>query len=239
MKIKAIAVAAATLAAISIQATQATQAHATSMTLRTNDASVVAAFGEAGQGWWNPDYTAFDNNTNYAAAGNFRDFFTFDLNDAALTGATITGATLRLQAFDTNGGTPIEFFDVTSDPYVVNYNDGFNAAVHADLGSGVSYGAFPIPAAPATTDILEFTLNANAIAALNAAIGNGFFMIGGAAATGTNFYSSGANGNQQLVLEYREGGGTTTVPEPSAIALFGIGLMGLGAAVRRRKNQAA
>jgi hypothetical protein len=219
--------------AASICASVAGNVRAAPLTLRTNDASVVAAFGEAGQGWWHSSFASTDSNTNYAAGGGYRSFLTFDLNNLALTGQTITAAKVRLQAFQTQGNTGISFFDVTSDPFAVNFNaPPLNLAIWNDLGSGTSYGTGLLPSAPGPNDILEFTLNVAAIGALNLGIGQGFFMIGINTGSNNNFWSSTANGNQQLVLDFVPS--EVPVPAPGALALLGLGLLGLGA-TRRRK----
>jgi hypothetical protein len=212
--------------------TAATSAsYASTITLRTNDATVVAAFGEAGQGWWNNTDPAVDTNTNYAAGVGFRDFLTFDLNNPLLTGQTIVGATLRLQAFGSQQTGTLRFFDVTSNPVAVNNNVGTNATIWSDLGSGTVYGSLTITTTPSSADILSIPLNAAAIAALNAGIGAGFFVFGGDYDSGFLFFGSFDNGNQQLVLE--------VIPIPAALPLFATGLGALGLLGWRRKRKQA
>jgi hypothetical protein len=73
------------------------------------------------------------------------------------------------------------------------------------------------------TDILDFQLNSAAIADLNNAIGNGLFSIGATKALSEIFSGSGADGNQQLVLEL-----SPSVPEPSTWAMMILGFAGIG-----------
>jgi hypothetical protein len=97
-------------------------ANADTVVLTTSDASVVAAFGKSGQGWWSLDTHNILSNTNYVTGTSFnvspgidfsyRSFFTFDLNDPALHGQTIISATIRLQAFQgvgLNDGNLVSF----------------------------------------------------------------------------------------------------------------------------------
>lgn len=208
------------------------QAEAATITLGTDDTSVVSAFGESGQGWWNSIVNATDSNQNYASSGSYRGFYTFDLSDPALTGETITSAVLRLQAFSSGGTGTLNIYDVTSDVAAVNNNVGTNAGIWNDLGSGTLYGSLAITATPLVTDILEITLNASAISALNAAIGNGFFAFGGTSDMTSLFYGSSSNGNQQLVLETA----SATVPLPASLPLIAIGLGAIGLLRRRKSN---
>jgi len=88
-------------------------AHADTVILSTNDASVVSELGKAGQGWWSLDTPNILTNTNYITGTSanvspgvdfsYRSFFTFDLSNPALQARTITGAELKLQAFTGTG----------------------------------------------------------------------------------------------------------------------------------------
>jgi hypothetical protein len=229
-----------------------TTAHANTVILSTNDASVVSQLGKAGQGWWSLDTPNILTNTNYFTGTSpdvspgidfsYRSFFTFDLSNPALQGQTITGAELKLQAFigtGYNDGGLISFFDVNTSASVLNHTVGIAPlAIWNDLGSGVSYGtgiagspSQPVDFHP--TDILDFQLNGAAIANLNNAIGNGLFSIGATKALREIFTSSGANGNQQLVLEL-----SPSVPEPSTWAMMLIGFAVIGFGAYRRKKSA-
>jgi PEP-CTERM motif len=83
-------------------------------------------------------------------------------------------------------------------------------------------------------DILEFQLNGAAVADLNNAIGNGLFSIGATKELREIFSGSGANGNQQLVLEI-----SPSVPEPSTWAMLILGFAGVGFMAYRRKSKPA
>ena len=230
-----------------------TTARADTVTLGTNDASVVSELGKAGQGWWSLDTPNILANTNYTTGTspnvspgvdfNYRSFFTFDLSNPALQGQTITGAELKLQAFSGTGyndGGLISFFDVSTSATVLNHTVGIAPlAIWNDLGSGVSYGtgtagspSQPINFQP--TDILGFQLNSAAVADLNNAIGNGLFSIGATKDLREIFSASGANGNQQLVLEV-----TPSVPVPlhPSWPLTLLGFAGIGFMAYRRKNK--
>jgi hypothetical protein len=218
-----------------------TAANADTVTLSTSDASVVSQLGKAGQGWWSLDTPNILTNTNYITGESpgYRSFFTFDLSNPALQGQTITGAELRLQAFFGTGysdGGLISFFDVNTSASVLNDTVGIAPlAIWNDLGSGVSYGTGTAGSpSQQPTDIFDFQLNGAAIADLNNAIGNGLFSIGATKALREIFTGSGANGNQQLVLEV-----SPSVPEPSTWAMLLLGFAGVGFMAYRRKSKPA
>jgi hypothetical protein len=217
----------------------------TTITLSTSDPSVVAAFGKAGQGWWSLDTPNVLENTNYSTGTSFnvntggdpngppgihyeyRSFFTFDLNNPALRGQMVLSAEIRLQAFlgtGLNDGNQISFFNVTTDPFVLNHTVGIAPqSIWDDLGSGVFYGGGTLGSLGSEvlpTDIFGFYLNSSAIADLNNAIGSGFFSIGATKDHREVFSGSSANGNQQLVLDLAP---VASVPIPDA----GTGLPGL------------
>jgi hypothetical protein len=79
---------------------------------------------------------------------------------------------------------------------------------------------------------LDFQLNGAAVAALNNAIGNGLFSIGVTKELREISSSSGANGNQQLVLDV-----SPSVPEPSTWAMLILGFAGVGFMAYRRKSE--
>lgn len=226
-----------------------TSAHAGTVILSTSDASVVSQLGKPGQGWWSLDTPNVLTNTNYTTGTSpnvspgvdfqYRSFFTFDLSNPALQGQKIIGAELSLQAFigtGFNDGGLISFFDVNTSASVLNHTIGIApVAIWNDLGSGASYGTGTAgsPSQPVDfhpTDVLHFQLNSAAIADLNQAIGTGLFSIGATKALREIFSSSGANGNQQLVLEV-----SPAIPEPSTWALMLLGFVGIGFWSSRRR----
>ena len=157
------------------------------------------------QGWWSPTLENSDPNANYfvgrAEPDVLRNFFSFDLSPACRASAV----TLQLTRFDQTGPLTYSLFDVSTPAPTLNANTGASAAIFADLGTGTTFGSFPV-ATGAQTDTLSFPLNAAGIAAFNAARG-GFFSIGGSigtseATSGDNFIfgASGLGGTQQLVV---------------------------------------
>jgi large repetitive protein len=161
------------MAAIALSASTAIAA---TTTLNTTDS-----------GWY--DNTGFHNpsNQNYFTGDNsgseLRSFFTFDLSSIA---PTVTSATLRLynQAgvgyVSPNASETFNLFDVTTPIASLTAGTG-GVGAFADLGMGISYGTRVVSAADNGTTI-EFTLNAAAIAAINAAAGSSF-ALGGALST--------------------------------------------------------
>ncbi|MGH9191291.1 MAG: hypothetical protein ACRDZ0_02310 [Acidimicrobiales bacterium] len=140
--------------------------------------------GTNNQGWWTATGPANLNpNDNYVVGEDdlgreFRDFFTFDLR-LIPSDLTVVGATLRVNAgFSTAGDLTetVGFFDVSTDGVTLNRNTGTNEAIFADLGTGRSYGTFPVNRG--SLGDLSFVLNADAVADINAAR-SGFFSLGG------------------------------------------------------------
>ncbi len=150
---------------------------------------------------------------------------------------------MRLQRFDGRGNPTqtLGFFDVSTPAATLNNNQDTNTAIFDDLGTGQSYGTFDVSTSGSETGILSFTLNATAIADINAAAG-GFFSIGGALDAeslsspgrqnlfGFSNNASGRRSVQQLVIN---------VPEPSSVlGTLAFGVFGAGWVLKhRQKNQ--
>lgn len=171
------------------------------------------------QGWWSPTDAGVDSNDNYFA-GDFggavyNDFFSFDIS--GLAGETVLSASFEPFAYAISAayGVIYTLYDVSTDPLTLNTNTGASAAIHGDLGSGVSYGSFFVPTGVAFTT-LTLPLNGFGVADLQAAIDGGrYFSIGGTASA-------------------------AIVPEPGSLTLVGLGAFGLVAgAIRRRRQQKA
>jgi hypothetical protein len=157
--------------------------------------------GVRNQGWWSSTFFNVDSNDNYfvGEAGALRNFFTFDLSSAC----PASSVTLQLTRFEQSGPLPYSLFDVTTPAETLNANDATSQAIYDDLGSGISFGTFPV-ADGGEADVLSFQLNAAGVAAFNAARG-GFFSIGGSTPLGEPnhiyaFSGPGAGGTQQLVV---------------------------------------
>jgi hypothetical protein len=199
-----------------------------SASLSTGDSLLFQAHN---QGWWSPTDGNSLGNDNYIVGTltsvgpfDFNDFFTFDVS--SLSGQTVTGAVLSVVPFLVTSDTGrsqqiVSFFDVVTDATTLNdISNNPNAAIFADLGSGTLYGTYAFPIEYDPVNYTNVTLNASAVADINAAIG--------AITTGPEFFSIG---------------GTLTplasVPEPCTLAIFSLlGAGGwLGMKLRRRRSQ--
>jgi hypothetical protein len=158
--------------------------------------------GVRNQGWWSATEPNFDFNDNYLAGQDFgvvyRDFFSFDLSSACQA----SRVTLRLTRFAQTGPLTYSLYDVSTPTATLNANGGTSQAIFDDLGTGTSFGRFPV-AAGAATDVLSFPLNAAGVAAFNAARGGGFFSIGGSVTEASGYLYGGSGGSdggtQELV----------------------------------------
>ena len=167
-----------------------------------------------GQGWWSTNVPAPSTNGNYmvgrCCSGTvFRSFHTFDLRGSSPTNQ-LTGAILQLRRGHNVGSfETLSFYDVSTSAAILNSNSGPNLTIFNDLGSGNSYGSFAVGAGMTNQDeILYFHLNTNAVADIQAKLGNDFFSIGGSleslsADTNSNEFLFGFSGNysvQNLIL---------------------------------------
>ncbi|MBX3436052.1 MAG: PEP-CTERM sorting domain-containing protein [Planctomycetaceae bacterium] len=201
-------------------------------------------------GWHQHNGHHEEGRTNYIVGDGgstlqFRNWFVFDLS--GLTD-TIIGAELRLfnpdiEGFQSNDPTETyTLFEVLASSAALDagrsLGDPTGMAIFADLGDGLSYGSKIVSAADNNT-IVSITLNANALASLNAA--SGHWIVGGSLTTLGNAQSEwmfGATGDagitRQLVLQTDA---QNPVPEPSSMILFAVGgLTGIGYRIRRRGN---
>jgi hypothetical protein len=175
-------------------------------------------------GWYNNGHNS--SNKNYAAGPNdtYRNYFVFDLS--GVTG-TITSATLRLDSGLVSGTPTYDVYDVTTDvgTLMATHASGTTATnIHSDLGSGDFYGSGMITGAHT---IHDFVLNSSAFSSMNAA--TGLWALGGRNNDSSyTFWGTNSSLTRQLIIE------TSSVPESSTLALFGLGLLALG--LKRRKR---
>jgi hypothetical protein len=174
-----------------------------------------------------------------------RSYHIFDLSSLG-PGQVITGATLFITHPSNSYSSPdptetVRFFDVSTplDDLRLPDESQPNSALDAifdDLGSGSVYGEFVASAASNGT-IESITLNAAALADLNAAIG-GEWALGAALVTIAQTSPLGVEEQVFKGSETLPGVATTlnltVIPEPGTSLLVGIGLMALA---RRRAGR--
>ncbi len=200
------------------------------MVARATPVTIVAA----DTGWYQED--GHHSFTNYiASTGGLaqNNYFTFSLSGVS---GTITGATISI--FNpVNGffGSPgmYTLYDVVTPPSILiaNNSAAVGITIYNDLGSGTVFGSTNVSSADNGT-VITISLNAAAIAALNATNG-GVFAIGGAfsAPSGSVVFGfTGFDARNQLALQVSD------VPEPSTLVLFCTGLVGLASRLRKRKS---
>ncbi len=179
-------------------------------------------------GFHNPGITNYG--TGFLNGVEFRNFLAFDLSTLS-SNELITSASLRL--FNPANSSPgtYDVYDVTTDIGTLLAGGNAFFSTFNDLGTGVSYGSVSVPAG-FSNQFVTVSFNAAGVQALNAAKGNLFATGGTFTGPGFVFGSSGGrepnDGWTQLVLE------TSTVPEPSALAIFGI--VALGCCIGARRN---
>ena len=168
------------------------------------------------QGWWSKTAFNTDRNVNYLvgefASDRYRNFFTFRLPSLQ---RDVVGARLVLRRFKSEGGVTetLEFHKVRTAARRLNDNEGVDAEIYRDLGTGTQYGRYRVATERDPESSVGMWLNDKAIADINASRGR-YFSIGGTLSSilgfppdrhnESLFVSSGKRGVQELRLFVKE-----------------------------------
>ena len=191
------------------------------------DAAVINV-DTAGRGWLTPGGGNGNSSVNEYIAGDFdsdpyRNHFDFAI--PTFTG-TLDSATLVLNNVGGHYGS--------THTYSLYSLGAYGSYGFSDIGSGTGYGSVTI----SSGGIVSVTLNASAIADISAAQGGTFSLGGvhsGEISGSMNFDFGGFVGDAsstQLILNTS----SAAVPEPTTLAIFGIGAGIAGLKARRRKR---
>jgi hypothetical protein len=176
-----------------------------------------------GSGWCTISYcnntnTGYFNNTYSNDGDGYRNWFAFDLS--ALAGQTASAATVNLF----NNGWNYAASNVSYSLYLASSID------HTGLFNGPALGTVQ-GVTSGQSQYLALVLNADGLAALNGAAG-GQIVFGGVTNGNGQFF--GYTGGQDHA--YIDVSTTATdVPEPTSIALFGLGLLAVAGMRRKQK----
>ncbi len=200
--------------------------------------------GASNTGWIEDSGNGDNNNSNYIAgsvgANEYRNYFTFDLSNilGSITDASIS---ITLPTGGVLSGDTNEIFALSSVDSVIGQNDTIsgNTALFDDLGDGGFLGSTIITNTNGSQSVVidlnqEFLDEANSSSAIT---------LGGSVISlnrdGSNEYLFGfskeLNDSQEsnVKLNVTVDPNGAAVPEPSSVALLGLGSLGL--LIRRRR----
>lgn len=180
--------------------------------------------GTRNQGWWSDTIAQSAGNDNYFAGfldlgtpNSARGFFTFDLSTVA---KPVSAAKLRIRLAGSSSPDLVEtigLFDVSTDAATLNSKGVVDVSIFEDLGTGTTYGSTDVMVGIPEDTILEFPLNAAALADINSQLGS-YFSVGASLVSlsdrGVSEYVFGSSQGFANVLELE------LVPEPASLGIL-------------------
>ena len=154
-----------------------------------------------------------------------------------MNGQQIVSVQLEVREAVNTNNLQYGLFDVSTNAVTLNNSNSGRTDIYADLGSGTQYGTYGLTAGTGN-GVDTFLLNAAGLADVSAAVGQGYFSLGGAVLNGTTgqyVYGFSNATPQHLIITTSA---SSVTPEGSSLAMFALGglplVVGFGRRLRRK-----